>query len=485
MVSLEIVLLALLLVAVFFIFRLVKKNFKLEAHLRMFEREKKIVLGFSHDIAEVVAVGEDRSRLFDLSLHAMIHCMCASSGCAFSYDDNTKKLTAIAIEGLFPPLKHIDEKKQQKISSRTKFMQQLMRHEEFDLGEGIPGEVALSRRGEVITLAMTDKRIPKHKDPQLEIQSLMAVPLILDKKLFGVIVISSQFVGHHFSKGDFQLAETFAEQTALALHNMDNLKIQVEKNRIDMDLHMASGIQGLLLPSKLPDDYRYEINAFYKPAQRIGGDLYNVVRLDQNRIGIAIADVSGKGISGSLIMAICQTHLKHFMSKYDSPSQVLCAINRELFEEMRNDMFITMVYAIVDLEKERITIARAGHELPLYVFRGENALPNIEKVSSEGMALGMVPCDIFDVVIKDKEIPFTSGDMFMLYTDGVTETVNEDGQEFTNMRLGEYLQKFYEKSVEEINRLVIESVFEFRGKTSDVKKDTLADDATLITLKRL
>lgn len=484
--SIVIGLLILLVFSVVVIFRLVRRSYKSEDKVRSLLREKKVDLSFAHDMTDVVANGQDRNRLLDIALHALIDNTCASSGCAFIFNEKTQRLNAVIIEGLFPPLKILESKKQVKLHSRTKFMQQLMRHEEFELGEGIPGQVAMMRRGELVTIAKNDHRIPQHKDPQLQIQSLIAVPVALQGRLYGVLVICSQVVGHHFSGTNYQRAEIFAEQTALALHNVDSVSLKMEQNRIDFDLNVASSIQGLLLPKELPVDDRFSMDVFYRTAQRVGGDLYDVIRLSEDRIGVAIADVSGKGISACLVMAICQTHLKHFSRHYDSPAKVLCAINHALFSEIRNDMFITVVYAVVDLKEETITIARAGHELPLLLHCPEKgALPLLEKVSSEGMALGMVPHDIFDMVIKDKVIPFKSGDMITLYTDGITETLNEDKQEFTNTRLGELLQNLYSKDAKEINAEVINAVFAFKGLDEDgLMRTDLADDTTLITIKR-
>ena len=121
-----------------------------------------------------------------------------------------------------------------------------------------------------------------------------------------------------------------------------------------MDLELASNIQSLLLPSNLPDTNNVEFAAHYTAAQKIGGDLYDVFKLEENKIGVAIADVSGKGIAASIVMAICQTNLHHLSRSNDSPANILKAINSEMHASMRRDMFITMIYAVIDVKNKSI-----------------------------------------------------------------------------------------------------------------------------------
>src|SRR5690606_15184260 len=138
----------------------------------------------------------------------------------------------------------------------------------------------------------------------------------------------------------------------------------------------------------------------------------DVIELDVNRSGFAIADVSGKGASASLLMAICQMRLRHYAKHHASPADVMRNMNRKMVAQMRQDMFITLTYANFDKRTDTLNISRAGHELLLIVRGAEDGqAPRAEYVGAEGMAIGMVPSEVFDEIIEEQEIPFNKGDI--------------------------------------------------------------------------
>ena len=141
-------------------------------------------------------------------------------------------------------------------------------------------------------------------------------------------------------------------------------------------------------------------------------------------------------------------------------------------------MFITLVYAVIDPAANTLTLARAGHELPLHLHRTSNGEFIAEPVGSEGMALGMVPCDIFDEVIQDVTIPFAAGESFLLYTDGVTETTNLDDEEYSSKRLRNLFKSLREERPERINQEIFESLEHFKGDSQHI------DDITLVAVRR-
>src|SRR5690606_34479414 len=203
--------------------------------------------------------------------------------------------------------------------------------------------------------------------------------------------------------------------------------LQLEKKKLDLDLSLASNVQQMLLPKEYPAIPKLEIDAVYIPAQKVGGDLYDFIPLSGNRLAVAIADVSGKGIPASLLMTICRCNLRHYSALHDSPARVLMELNRSMAPDMRKDMFITLVYAIIDMDKDEIVFARAGHELPLLSRRDpEKSIVATEMLQSEGIAVGLVESDLFDSVIEDKQVPFEQGNVLVFYTDGVTEATNDE-----------------------------------------------------------
>ena len=455
-----------------------RKNVQIDEEKQLIHQEKQIVVEFMHNLVEAIGAGVGREELFQHIVHASILSTGALSACIFERTGKDK-LRGIAVEGLFPPQHPLPEKTLDRLSTRSKFIEQILKSEVFEMGEGLIGSVARTGKAVLIEDATGDPRVIQHEDSALKVRSLVIAPLAFRSKILGVLAVANPADGVAFNETDFSLVQSLAEQAAMAIHNSDLMEMQIEKSKLDLDIAVASSIQGMILPQTFPANTGLDIDAFYRPAQKIGGDLYNVIKLDESRIGVAIADVSGKGVPASLLMTICQTNLRHFAQSFRSPSEVLKAMNREMSEEIRRDMFITIIYAIFDTANDTLTLARAGHELPLVCVHAEGqAKPELNFVGSEGMALGMVTADIFDFVIEDCTVPFRRGDIAVLYTDGVTEAADEEGTEFASSRLAESVRVLRDRSAHAINAGIVSTVERYTGQSK------FADDLTLITLKR-
>jgi sigma-B regulation protein RsbU (phosphoserine phosphatase) len=448
-----------------------------QAEKDQLEHEREVVLEFMHNMVEAVGEGVSRQELFDRIVHAAILSTGALSAAIFERTAR-QTLRGVASEGLFPPHRRLDESASMQLTTRVRYIEEIFKREELKIGEGLIGAVAEKDRGELIFDARQDPRITRHDDPALQISSMIVVPIRFREALLGVLAVANPADGVAFNRTDFSLVESLAEQAALAIHNQEAMAAQVEKNKLDVDLALASNIQGLLLPDKFPDIPELEMAATYLPAQKVGGDLYDVFELSRHRLGIAIADVSGKGIAGSLLMAIAQTNLRHYARLHHSPSRVLAAMNHAMTSGMRNDMFLTIIYCIVDVGRDEITIARAGHELPLLI-RARDGSDEFEghRIRSEGMALGMVPDTIFDAAIGDRTLPFRKDETLVLYTDGITETANANGKEYSFDRLADVLISKRNQPATDINESVLEDVERFAG------PDGNFDDVTIITVK--
>ncbi len=461
-----------------FFYSVARSNYlRVDEEKQRLAQEKQIVLDFMHNMVEAIGEGVTRDELYQRILHTAILSTGALSACVFEKTEDNK-LRGVAVEGLFPPQRPLPASSKVKISTRAKFIEQVLRSEQFEMGEGLIGAVAESGKGEFIPDASRDHRVITHDDPSLIIQSLILTPILCEDDIMGVLVVANRADGLSFSEMDFSLVVSLAEQSGLAIHNADLMNLQLEKNKLDMDISLASGIQSMLLPKTYPQIAELDLDARYLPAQKVGGDFYDIFQLSKSRIGVAIADASGKGIPASLLMAICQSKLRHFARQYDSPSRVLSEINRDMTEDIREDMFVTILYAIIDTDKDEIILARAGHELPIHCHRDvEEGLFKTTMIGSEGMALGMVPSELFQSVIVDKKVPFVRDDIFLFYTDGVTETANWDGTEYSSPRLADTLKTLHGRPADELNQGILDSLTRFSGVVGQ------GDDITLVTVK--
>jgi sigma-B regulation protein RsbU (phosphoserine phosphatase) len=221
----------------------------------------------------------------------------------------------------------------------------------------------------------------------------------------------------------------------------------------------------------------YEIAGINIPASHVSGDYYDYVMIDDRRLGIVIADVSGKGVPASLIMAMCRSVLRSLaQTSSDSAASVLRQVNRQLYPDIKEDMFISMAYAIVGAGSDEVVLARAGHDAPL-LYRNRDH--TIAKVNPPGMALGIDSGSVFDRVTGDLRIRLEKDDCFVFYTDGVTEALDVNGIEFGIKRLMDVVQASAAAGAPAVVDRVTTEVKEFVGNFPQT------DDITLIALRKL
>lgn len=441
-------------------------------------QDRQRTLEFMHLMAEALGEGLSRQELQQRIVHASILCTGALSACIFERTPQDM-MRCIAVEGLFPPHRPLPDHVKGKLSTRAKFIEQVLRAEEFPVGDGVAGRVAETGRAELIADAASDARIVKHDDPSLAVRSVIAVPMAFRDRFFGVLTVANPVDESAFTEKELTLMQSLAEHAALALYNAESLNQQIERKQLDLDLSIASGIQQMLLPQRSSSLPGLDLDARYSPAQRVGGDLFDVIVLSSTRIGVAVADVSGKGIAASLYMAVCRTNLRQIAPRHISPSQTLVDLNRTMGADIHCDLYVTMLYAVIDTESNSVTFSRAGHELPLFArMDPQTGAYRTHLIRSEGMPLGLIPDDLFASVIEDRIEPFIRGDTLVLYTDGITEAPNEDEKEFSSARLADAVRARHSRPAREINDGIMESIRSFAG--TAVQRD----DLTLVTVKR-
>ncbi len=390
-------------------------------------REKEIIFGFVHDIGDIFAEAEDLDA--DILLKRVLfyaqRTTCAGAGAVYVYEPDNVKLRARAIAGLFPPLGETLERGLEAGVAKSRHIEDLVRTRLIARGEGLIGTVAQDGAPILIADAAQDPRVPRHALDFLAIRSLLLVPLRIHRGTLGVLALANREAGAPFTETDRDLIQALADQAAAALHYASLREHLDEKRRIDRDLSVARQIQASLLPASLPHLPTVELAAFNEPAQQIGGDYYDVVRVDDRRIGLAIADVSGKGIGGALLMSVCRSMLRAHAPGRASPAEVLRAINRVMRADIAEDMFITMLYMVLDQETGGLTIARAGHERAVLV-RGKQ----IEFLGAGGTAIGLMDADTFDTMLEETVHMLAPGDVIATYTDGITEAMNMREEEW-------------------------------------------------------
>ena len=236
-----------------------------------------------------------------------------------------------------------------------------------------------------------------------------------------------------------ELAGSFNSMTASV---EDLLRQKAEKERLEQELKIARDIQMSLLPQGPVRIPGLALTGYCEPAREVGGDYYDFFEIDDRRLGVLIADVSGKGTSAALYMAELKGLMLSLSQRHRSPRALLIDANRILVRQLDRRSFITMTYAVIDLEARTLTHARAGHCPLLHLPCGSNGTGQVRTLTPDGLVLGLQidNGERFNQLLEEVTTPLAAGDLFVLYTDGVTDATNDTGEWFGEQRLAALIQ---------------------------------------------
>jgi len=240
---------------------------------------------------------------------------------------------------------------------------------------------------------------------------------------------------------------------------------------LEKELDVAREIQKSFLPSRPPTVPGFQIAAYWRSARRVGGDFYDFMPLANHQIGLAIADVADKGVPAALFMALSRTLLRATAMSGRTPAEALHRANELILTDARSDLFVTIFYGVLDPKSARFTYANAGHNPPIW-FEAKSHTTHFMK--EHGIAIGVVP----EVLVKDANVTLSPGDVMLLYTDGVTEAFNVEGEEFGEKRLEQVIRDCADHTAEEISQAIVSALRSFVG------DEPPFDDVTMVVGKR-
>lgn len=339
------------------------------------------------------------------------------------------------------------------------------------LGEGIAGWVAKHGKPLVIKDAKSDTRFSRKADEKsgFVTNNMVCVPVKSREKIIGVLQAINKIGGEYFLEGDVKILSSLANQVAIAVENARLYEEIKEKERLEEDLKIAHQIQTAFLPKDMPKLEGFDIFGECVPAREVGGDFFDFIALDENRLGFVIADVAGKGVPAALFTTMCKSLIWSISKNSNSPKNILILLNRLILGIQQSDMFITLFYAILDKQKKLLRYSNAGHNPPI-LYNGNN---KFEKLKARGKPLG-----IFEKInLEEQVIALSSKNIVLFYTDGITDAVNPGGQRFGEDRLKAVLSKNGKKSAEDLTRAI------FNSQQNFVNEEPQFDDITLVVLK--
>ncbi|MDX9863395.1 MAG: GAF domain-containing protein [Anaerolineaceae bacterium] len=300
---------------------------------------------------------------------------------------------------------------------------------------------------------------------------LLGFPVIMKDEFYGVLVAREQNSDAAFRPRRMELITGITQQIALAIQNEHFQQEMVLRERMEQEFSTARTIQQTFLPDRMPELEGWEIDAHWITAREVGGDFYDIIRQDDHRLGLVIADVADKGMPAALYMTVTRTLVRAVTHGRTSPAEVLQRVNNLLAMDAQNGMFITVFYAILDLTSGTLTFSNAGHNKPL-VLRHSSG--KTEVLPKGGMALAVLE----DIELQDHTLSLEEGDCLLCYTDGVTEAFSPDEEMFGERRLETLLASLQGQTIHDILDTVIKVVTDFRGERE------ISDDVTLLGIRR-
>jgi sigma-B regulation protein RsbU (phosphoserine phosphatase) len=293
------------------------------------------------------------------------------------------------------------------------------------LGEGLLGQVALS--AEPINSPDVRKE-PNYINARSETRSEMVAPIISNTEVIGVFDLESDELDA-YSDDDVQVLMMLASQVAIIIEKVMLHEQLIEKKRLEGQLEVARQVQLELLPAKDPQLEGYDISAYNFPTEEVSGDYYDWVRIYDDQIGLVIADVSGKGVPAAILMAFLRASLRAATHIGYSPHISMAKVNYLLWESIERNQFVTAFYGILDVTNKTLTYTNAGHNPPLLLDKDGNP----KFIDRGSLPLGMFR----DTRYHEYYLTTEPGEVLVLYTDGVTEAQNQQGEEFGRERLAE------------------------------------------------
>ncbi len=434
--------------------------------------EEDRVFDFLHGLGEAFAEGVRSSELHRLIVESTTRILDAHGGVLYLMDKADTVLAPAFVSKGCPALLDVPRHILEQAQHNHVALESYLRLSPVKRGDGPIGNALATGQARIYTEEQLAELMPM---VNLTAHSAIVGPLVYRRKILGVLGIANGPMSTPFSEKDLTVFKAITEQSAFALYNEVIYLEAGEKKRLDHDLEIAREIQAILLPSSPPAVQGYELSGINVPARQVSGDYYDYIRVDERRVGVAIADVSGKGVPASLIMAMCRSVIRSEAVGKTSAAEVLCRVNQQLYPDIKEDMFISMAYFILDTETNQVTMARAGHDAPLWYRAADQS---VEKLTPKGMAMGIDSGEVFNRVCSDFFFELATDDCLLLYTDGATEALDEEGLEFGLPRLVQGLQASVAHGAPGIIKRLTEDVKNFVGNFPQY------DDITLIAIRK-
>lgn len=315
-----------------------------------------------------------------------------------------------------------------------------------------------------------DVRFNKVIEKDIPFHSLLSVPLKVKSKMLGVLTVFNKRFNEEFLPGDQKLLSIIALQSAQILENARLMEEEQNFRIIREEMRLAKITQELLLPKELPHVSGFKLAAKMISASEVGGDYYDLIRIDDLHLAFCLGDISGKGMSAAMLMANLQATLRSHLSTGKSCKEIITASNNLLYNSTEPTKFATLFFGIINIASKEITYCNAGHNNP-YHYKND---ATYSELSTGGIILGALPGSVY----KEETISLNNGEMILIFSDGITEAMDKDDQQYGEEKLQKIIHSCFKQSPEKIISKIISDVKKFTGEAKQ------SDDMTLMIINK-
>ena len=415
--------------------RLSKENLRLKSAVEE--------LSILNDIATAIASTQSLNQITKLIVKKCVKHLKAEQGSIQLVDEKD-------FVNPFHTMIRVREKLDNKTLRFNKIISDLM------IAQRKPLRINEFRAGETIELG---------EQTELRIKSLLSVPMIIKGKMIGILSLFNKESSDGFSEADQRLLTIIAGQSASVIENSRLFEEEKQLLQIQQELQVAREIQKNLLPKEIPQINGYDIYATNIPAREVGGDYYDFIKISETKTVIALGDVSGKGLPAAMLMANLQATLRGQLLFCDCAKECLKRANNLLYKSTDITKFVTLFFGILDTDNHSLTYCNAGHNSPLFL-KGDKKL----ELDKGGILLSCVEDSNYD----EEVIQFEKGSNLFVFSDGITEAMNEAEEEFGEKRLEKILRKNVNESSQQMIEIILDAVNHHAGSTLQ------SDDITIM-----
>jgi phosphoserine phosphatase RsbU/P len=471
------------LIGLFFLALLLLLNtWRAHRNTRKLEKEKSDIVGeeermfdFLHNLGEAIEKDSSPHSVNRMIVDGVVDVVSARGGAMYLSNETRELLVPKYVSENCPQLIGVPLEVTRRALKDPRVMESHIRLSNQASDEGILGHCLTIGKAMHVQDVKTHESFRDAFVNYDENVSAMLAPLRHGGKDLGVLAVAKAHSMGTFNEHDFSIFRSVAEQSSFALGNSLVHMEANEKRSLENELRTAREVQRILLPQQNPTVEGYRAAGTNTPARIISGDYYDFIELGEKKWGVVIADVSGKGVAAGLLMAMCRSVLRCIAVGQSSPAKVLALLNRQLFPDIREDMFISMAYLILDGHDGEVVMARAGHD-PAFWFH--TATGEVSVIKPPGLAVGIDEGDVFERVTMDHRFRLEPGDCLLLHTDGVKEALNAEEIEFGLERMKDTFSRSAPLGAEAVLQQMQRALKDYTGDSAQM------DDVTMVALEK-